>query len=85
MTDARQAELTRRDLSYPGLVAGMLAFYAISLASGAALGADMTLPPAMLAARIRGGGARVFSLWTFLQKTTLAVLCATVTDDRDRT
>ena len=50
----------------------VLAFYAISLASGAALGADMTLPPAMLAARIRGGGARVFSLWTFLQKTALA-------------
>ncbi len=49
------------------------AFYAISLASGAALGADMTLPPAMLAARIRGGGGRVFSLWTFLQKTALAV------------
>ena len=50
----------------------VLPFYAISLASGAALGADMTLPPAMLAARIRGGGGRVFSLWTFLQKTALA-------------
>ena len=49
------------------------AFYAIAAASGAALGADMTLTPAMLAARIRGGGARVFSLWTFLQKTALAV------------
>ena len=54
----------------PGDVA---AFYAIAAASGAALGADMTLTPAMLAARIRGGGARVFSLWTFLQKTALAV------------
>ncbi len=49
------------------------AFYAIAAASGAALGADMTLTPAMLAARIQGGGARVFSLWTFLQKTALAV------------
>ncbi len=49
------------------------AFYAIAAASGAALGADMTLAPAMLAARIRGGGAPVFSLWTFLQKTALAI------------
>ncbi len=48
-------------------------FYAIAAASGAALGADMTLTPAMLAARIRGGGGQVFSLWTFLQKTALAV------------
>ena len=48
------------------------AFYAIAAASGAALGADMTLAPAMLAARIRGGGGQVFSLWTFLQKTALA-------------
>ncbi len=47
-------------------------FYAIAGASGAALGADMTLTPAMLAARIQGGGARVFSIWTFLQKTALA-------------
>ena len=54
----------------PGDIA---AFYAIAAASGTALGADMTLTPAMLAARIRGGGARVFSLWTFLQKTALAV------------
>ena len=54
----------------PGDIA---AFYAICAASGAALGADMTLAPAMLAARIKGSGGRVFSLWTFLQKTTLAV------------
>ncbi len=47
-------------------------FYAIAAASGAALGADMTLTPAMLAARIRGGGGQMFSLWTFLQKTALA-------------
>ena len=48
-------------------------FYGIAAASGAALGADMTLAPAMLAARIRGGGGQVFSVWTFLQKTALAV------------
>ena len=49
------------------------AFYTIAAASGAALGADMTLAPAMLAARIEHGAARVFALWTFLQKTALAV------------
>lgn len=49
------------------------AFYAISAASGAALGADMTLAPAMLAARIDGDGAKVFALWTFLQKSALAI------------
>ena len=48
-------------------------FYAIAAASGAALGADMTLAPAMLAARITGGGGQVFSLWTFLQKSALAI------------
>ena len=48
-------------------------FYAVVLASGAALGADMTLAPAMLAARIRDDAGRVFALWTFLQKTALAL------------
>jgi GPH family glycoside/pentoside/hexuronide:cation symporter len=48
-------------------------FYAIAAASGAALGADMTLAPAMLAARIDGAGGRVFALWTFLQKSALAL------------
>ena len=48
-------------------------FYVIAAASGAALGADMTLAPAMLAACIRGGGGQVFSVWTFLQKSALAV------------
>ena len=48
-------------------------FYFIAAASGAALGADMTLAPAILAACVRGGGAQVFSLWTFLQKSALAV------------
>lgn len=49
------------------------AFYVIAGITGAALGADMTLAPAMLAERIRGGGGRVFSLWTFLQKSALAL------------
>ena len=48
-------------------------FYAIAAASGAGLGADMTLTTAMLAARIRDGGAQVFSVWTFLQKSALAI------------
>jgi len=51
----------------------IIPFYIIVLASGAALGADMILVPAMLAARIRGGGGQVFSLWTFLQKSALAI------------
>ena len=54
----------------PGDVA---AFYVIIVASGAALGADMTLASAMLAARIRGGGGQVFAIWTFLQKSALAL------------
>jgi len=48
-------------------------FYVIAATSGAALGADMTLAPAMLAARIQGGGGQVFALWTFLQKSALAL------------
>ncbi len=54
------------------------AFYVISAASGAALGADMTLAPAILASRIKGGGGRVFSLWTFLQKTALAIAAGVI-------
>ena len=54
----------------PGDVA---AFYVIIVASGAALGADMTLASAMLAARIRGSGGQVFAIWTFLQKSALAL------------
>ena len=49
------------------------AFYAVAAASGAALGADMVLAPAMLASRILGGGEQVFALWTFLQKGALAI------------
>lgn len=48
-------------------------FYGVAIASGAALGADMTLAPAMLAARIDDDGGRVFALWTFLQKSALAL------------
>ncbi len=58
----------------PGDVA---AFYVIAAGSGAALGADLTLAPAMLAARIRESGGRVFALWTFLQKSALAVAAGT--------
>lgn len=59
----------------PGDVA---AFYIVVLASGAALGADMTLAPAMLAARIRDDAGRVFALWTFLQKSALALAAGIV-------
>ena len=48
-------------------------FYVVAIASGAALSADMTLAPAMLAARIEDDGSRVFALWTFLQKSALAL------------
>ena len=48
-------------------------FYLVAAASGAALGADLTLAPAMLASRIDGDGGRVFALWTFLQKSALAL------------
>lgn len=51
----------------------VVAFYVVAIASGAALGADMTLAPAMLAARIADHGGRVFALWTFLQKSALAL------------
>ena len=56
----------------------IIPFYIIAAASGAALGADMTLTPAMLAARIREGGGQIFSLWTFLQKSTLALAAGIV-------
>ncbi len=48
-------------------------FYLVALASGATLGADMTLAPAMLAARIEADAGRVFAIWTFLQKAALAL------------
>ena len=76
----RAALATGMALSVPAFVwayalgpGDVVAFYVIATASGAALGADVMLVPALLAARIRGGGGQVFSLWTFLQKTALAV------------
>ena len=54
------------------------AFVVICLASGAALGADMTLLPALFARRIAeidGNGAEAFGLWSFCAKFTLADLC----------
>lgn len=52
-----------------------LAFAVICLASGIALGADMTLLPALFAGRlaqISPGAAEGFSLWSFVSKMTLA-------------
>lgn len=52
------------------------AFYVISAASGAALGADMTLLPAMLARRLAATGldsAQAFGFWGFINKASLAV------------
>lgn len=52
------------------------AFYVICIASGAAGAADMTLLPALLAARVaklEAGAAEVFGLWGFINKSTLAV------------
>lgn len=59
-----------------------VAFAAICLASGAALGADMTLLPAMFARRLgdlgQGGEAAAFALWSFVSKLTLAVAAVTL-------
>ncbi|WP_101068368.1 MFS transporter [Roseovarius salinarum] len=52
------------------------AFGVICLASGAALGADMTLLPALFARRmetISPGASEAFGLWSFVSKFTLAV------------
>lgn len=51
------------------------AFAAICVASGAALGADMTLLPALFSKRMEGiapGAAGAFGLWSFVSKFTLA-------------
>ena len=58
-----------------------LAFAVICLASGAALGADMTLLPALFARRmevISPSGAEAFGLWTFVSKLTLAFAAVTL-------
>lgn len=70
-------------LSFAGaamLGAGDVALFAlVCLASGAALGADMTLLPALFArrlARIAPGGGQAFGLWAFVSKFTLAIAAA---------
>ncbi len=53
-----------------------LAFAVICVASGAALGADMTLLPALFAARmerVSPGASEAFGLWSFVSKFTLAL------------
>lgn len=52
------------------------AFYLICIASGFAVGADMTLLPAMLSARLsqrESGGEMAFGLWGFVNKASLAL------------
>ncbi len=65
-----------------GLAAGDgLAFLFVCILSGAALGADMTLLPALYAkhvAHIGEDGAMAFGLWNFSAKLTLALAAATV-------
>jgi GPH family glycoside/pentoside/hexuronide:cation symporter len=59
-----------------------LAFALICLASGAALGADMVLLPALFARRLgqigQGGEAAAFGLWSFVSKLSLAFAAATL-------
>ena len=54
----------------------LLAFAVICVASGAALGADMTLLPGLIAARmekVSPGATEAFGLWSFVSKFTLAL------------
>jgi GPH family glycoside/pentoside/hexuronide:cation symporter len=56
-------------------------FLLVCMASGAALGADMTLLPALFARRIAAAGVsggQAFGLWNFCTKFTLALAAATV-------
>jgi len=56
-------------------------FTLICLASGVALGADMTLLPAMFSTRIKAigaSGSEAFGLWNFAAKLTLAISAASV-------
>jgi GPH family glycoside/pentoside/hexuronide:cation symporter len=59
-----------------------LAFAAICAVSGAALGADMTLLPAIFARRMaaigKGGEASAFGLWSFVSKFSLAIVAGTL-------
>ncbi|MEQ9258431.1 MAG: MFS transporter [Roseovarius sp.] len=57
------------------------AFGLICLASGAALGADMTLLPALFARRlaeVSPGASEAFGLWSFVSKFTLALAAVTL-------
>lgn len=60
----------------------VLAFAAICVASGAALGADMTLLPAIFARRLaligQGSEGAAFGLWSFVSKLSLALAAATL-------
>lgn len=59
----------------------ILAFAVICMLSGAALGADMTLLPAMFSQRVKmvhRGGGQAFGLWNFCAKFTLALAAVTV-------
>ena len=66
-----------------GLGAGdTLAFAVVCAASGAALGADLTLLPAIFARRLsrigQGGEGAAFGLWSFVSKLSLALAAATL-------
>lgn len=67
---------------------GDIGFFAvICVLSGVALGADMTLLPALFSQRIERvhrGGAQAFGLWNFCSKFTLALAAATVLPMLDR-
>lgn len=59
----------------------VLPFAIICLASGATLGADFTLLPALFSHnvdRVNGGGGQAFGLWNFCSKFTLAIAAAAV-------
>ncbi|WP_309665244.1 MFS transporter [Tabrizicola sp.] len=65
-----------------------IAFAIICAASGAALGADLTLLPAIFARRLsqigQGGEAAAFGLWSFVSKLALALAAATLLPILDR-
>jgi GPH family glycoside/pentoside/hexuronide:cation symporter len=59
----------------------LVAFAVICAASGAALGADLTLLPAIFASRLAQlgrGEAAAFGLWSFVSKLSLALAALTI-------
>ncbi len=79
------AGMTLSILAFGGALAlgpgDLVAFSVICLASGAALGADMTLLPALFARRvahISPEGAEAFGLWSFVGKLSLALAAVVV-------